>query len=258
MARRIVEAGHDLTIWARRASTLDPFADTAAVAVATPAEVGSRSEFVEICVMADADVEDVVLRADGVLAGMAADGIIAIHSTVHPETCRRIGAKAALQGVRVIDAPVSGGAPAVNEGRLLVMTGGPYDAVERVRPVMAVYGDPVLYLGPLGSGQIAKLLNNFVFTAQLGVALETFRFAERLGVDTAAVAEVLANGSGGSRGISVVAGGGFGTASLKGVAETVLTKDVGLMADVAAGAGVDLPTHLAEMARATLRMYAEG
>ena len=74
MARRIVDAGMPLTIWARRPETLEPFADTAAVGRATPAELAANSDVVGICVVSDADVEDVVLRDDGVLAGMAAGG----------------------------------------------------------------------------------------------------------------------------------------------------------------------------------------
>lgn len=258
MARRIVKSGLDLSIWARRAESLEPFADTAATVAASPAELAASSDLVGVCVVADADVEDVVLRDDGVLAGMAADGIIAIHSTVHPETCHRVAERAAERGVHVIDAPVSGGGPAAAEGHLLVMVGGDEAVVERARPVFDTYGDPVLHLGPLGSGQVAKLLNNFVFTAQLAVGLETFDFAHRLGVDRAALARVLAKGSGNSFGIGVVANSGFVTGGFKQVAETLLTKDVNLMLDVAEKAGVAEPAHVAELARAALRMYAEG
>jgi 3-hydroxyisobutyrate dehydrogenase-like beta-hydroxyacid dehydrogenase len=255
MARRIVEAGYPLTIWARRPETLEAFAETPAQVATTPAELAAHSDVVGICVVADMDVEDVVLGANGVLAGMAPGGIIAIHSTVRPQTCRNIAAQAEARGVSLIDAPVSGGAPAVAEGRLLVMVGGDPETLEKARPVLATYGNPILHLGPLGSGQIAKVLNNFVFTGQLAVALETFRFADQLGIDQSAVAEVLANGSGGSRAAAIVAGGGFGTDRLKQVAETLLAKDVGIMADIASQAGVEEPPHLAGLARAALRMY---
>ena len=258
MARRIVDAGHPLTIWARRPETLEPFADTPAVVATTPAELASNCEVVGISVMADADVEDVVLRDDGVLAGLPSGGTIAIHSTVHPRTCRTIATAAAERGVKVLDAPVSGGAPAASEGHLLVMVGGDDDVLESARPVFATYGDPILHLGPLGSGQVAKVLNNFLFTAQLAVGLETFTFAEQLGIDKASMAQVLANGSGGSRGVSIIAGGGFGTAGLKQVAETILAKDVGIMFDIAAEAEANAPPNVASLARAALQMYAEG
>ena len=85
IARRIVEHGHGLTLWARRPESIEPLADTAAVVASTPAEVGAASEIVGICVFTDADVEDVLLGSQGVLAGMAPGGVVAIHSTVLPE-----------------------------------------------------------------------------------------------------------------------------------------------------------------------------
>ena len=102
------------------------------------------------------------------------------------------------------------------------------------------------------------MLNNFLFTAQLAVGLETFAFAEQLGIDKVSMAQVLANGSGGSRGVSIIAGGGFGTAGLKHVAETILAKDVGIMFDIATEADANEPPHVADLARAALQMYAEG
>jgi 3-hydroxyisobutyrate dehydrogenase len=258
MARRIVDAGSPLCIWARRPQTLEPFADTAAIVARTPAELATNSDVVCICVVNDADVENVVFGDDGVLAGLGAGGVIVIHATVHPETCRRLAASAADRGVDVVDAPVSGGGIAAAEGRLLVMVGGDDSVVERVRPVLATYSDPVLHLGPLGSGQLAKLLNNFVFTAQLSVAVETYDFAARLGIDRAAMAEVLSNGSGGSRAAGIVAGSGFDLSGLRQVAANLLAKDVGIMFDVAERAGATEPPHVSELARATLEMLTDG
>jgi 3-hydroxyisobutyrate dehydrogenase len=256
MARRIVEAGHPLGIWARRPETLEQFADTAASVSRSPAELAANSDVVCLCVVDDADVESVMSGDEGVLAGLAAGGVVTIHATVHPDTCRRMGERAAEGGVTVIDAPVSGGGPAAAEGKLLVMVGGEEAVVERVRPVFATYGDPVLHLGPLGSGQLAKLLNNFVFTAQLTAATETYDFAARLGMDRAAIAEVLASGSGGSRAAAIVAGTAFDISGLRQVAATLLAKDVGIMLDVAQRAGVAAPQHVAELARSTLETLA--
>lgn len=97
----------------------------------------------------DADVEQVVQGENGVLAGMQSGGIIAIHSTVHPDTCRRLAQHCADRGVAVIDAPVSGGGPAAEAGTLLVMAGGDEDVVQRCRPVFETYADPVVHLGGL-------------------------------------------------------------------------------------------------------------
>jgi 3-hydroxyisobutyrate dehydrogenase-like beta-hydroxyacid dehydrogenase len=251
MARRIVDEGYPLTIWARRAQSVEPFADTPAVVASTPAELGAASDIVGICVVADADVEDVLLRDDGVLAGMAPGGVVAVHSTIHPATCARLADAAAARDVAVVDAPVSGGGFAAADRKLLVMVGGADDDVARCRSVFETYGDPVIHLGPLGSGQMAKLLNNFVFTAQVGVAIDTYAFAERLGVDRGALAEVLAHGSGGSRAAALVAGWGFDGAGGR-MAGPLLRKDVGIMLDVATRAMADEPEFLADIARSTL------
>jgi 3-hydroxyisobutyrate dehydrogenase len=251
MARRIVEGGYPLTLWARRPESVEPFGDTAATVVGTPAEVGAASDVVGICVVADADVEDVVLRPEGVLAGMARGGVVAVHSTIHPDTCRRLAEQAAGRGVAVVDAPVSGGGPAASEGKLLIMAGGDAEHVDRCRPVFATFGDPVVHLGPLGSGQMAKLLNNLVFTAQITVALDTFSFADRLGVDRAALAQVLAHGSGGSRVAAILSASGFDTTGMRRHAG-VLRKDVRIVLDVARAAGAAEPASIVELAQSAL------
>jgi len=251
MAVRIVEGGYPLTIWARRPESLEPFRTTAATVAATPAELGAASDVVGICVVADADVEDVLLRADGVLAGMEPGGVVAIHSTVHPDTCLRLAERAATRGVAVVDAPVSGGGHVAAMGKLLVMAGGADADVARCRPVFETYADPVVHLGPLGSGQMAKLLNNLVFTAQVSVALETFAFADELGMDRAAFTEVLANGSGGSRAVAILGASGFDITGLGG-AVGLLRKDIGIMRDVARARGASEPAALVGLAERTL------
>ncbi len=99
MARRIVEGGYELTLWARRPASVEPYADTAAKIAATPAELGAASDLVCLCVVGDDDVRQVLDGETGVLAGMKPGGIIAIHSTVHPDTCREVAESAAAQGV---------------------------------------------------------------------------------------------------------------------------------------------------------------
>ena len=97
MARAIVDAGFETTLWARRPASLEPYADTAAKIAESPAELGAASDLVCLCVVGDADVEEVLGGDTGVLAGMADGGIIAIHSTVHPDTCRKLAETASGQ-----------------------------------------------------------------------------------------------------------------------------------------------------------------
>jgi 3-hydroxyisobutyrate dehydrogenase-like beta-hydroxyacid dehydrogenase len=256
MARRIAEQGLPLTLWARRPESLTPFADTAATIASTPAELGAASDVVGICVVADADVEDVMLRADGVLAGMEPGGVVAIHSTIHPDTVRRLGDLAAERGVAIIDAPVSGGQPAAAARTLLVMAGGDEDDLARCLPVFETFANPVIHLGPLGSGQMAKLINNFVFAAQVGAALDTFSFADGLGIDRGALAQVLASGSGGSRAAGIVAATNFDITGLRDHA-SLLLKDVRIMLEVASARGASAPDALAGLVDHALELLGQ-
>jgi len=238
MARRIVEAGYPTTLWARRAASVEPFADTAASIAATPAELAAASDLVCLCVVGDADVTEVVAGENGVLAGLQPGGVIAVHSTVHPDTCRELASRAATRGVAVIDAPVSGGGPAAAEGQLLVMVGGDADVVDRIRPVFATYANRVVHLGDVGAGQVTKLLNNLLFTANLATARTTLALGEALGVAPENLAEVITGGSANSFALGSIARFGGSLDVLKQVAAELLHKDVSLIADIADKAGV--------------------
>ncbi|MCI3274289.1 NAD(P)-dependent oxidoreductase [Streptomyces cylindrosporus] len=239
MARRIIDAGHDTTLWARRPASLVPFADTPAERAASPAELAGNSDLVCVCVVDDADVEEVLTGEHGVLAGLRKGGVIAVHSTVHPDTCRRLADRARAYGVTLIDAPVSGGGPAAAEGRLVVMVGGEPGTVAYCRPVFATYGDPVVHMGPVGTGQLAKLLNNVLFTANLATAADTLALGRELAIDQAALAQVLANGSAGSFAMDRVAAAGGTLDGFGAHAAPLLRKDVRLVTDVAAAAGAE-------------------
>jgi 3-hydroxyisobutyrate dehydrogenase len=232
MARRIVEAGHPTTLWARRPDTLQQFADTAAKVAESPAELAAASDLVCLCVVGDADVDEVAGGERGLLAGIEPGSAIAVHSTVHPDTCRELAKKAAARGVSVIDAPVSGGGDAAAEGRLMVMVGGDADVVERCRPVFETYSDSVVHVGAVGSGQTTKLLNNLLFTANLGTANAALSLATALGIAPERLTEVVSRSSGNSFALNAMSGIG-GMASLGALAGTLLQKDVRLVVDLA-------------------------
>src|ERR1700756_1536223 len=233
MAGRIVEAAFPTTLWARRRASLEPFADTPAKVAGSPAELAASCDLVCLCVVDDADIEEVTGGENGVLAGLEPGGVIAIHSTVHPKTCHELAKKASAQGVSVIDAPVSGGAPAVAGGCLLGMVGGDAYVVERCRPVFESYAAPIVHLGDLGSGQTTKLLNNLLFTANLGTAASMLALGESLGVLPDRLTEVISRGSGNSFALNVLGGDTGGLERLAGMAGALLQKDVRLVADVA-------------------------
>lgn len=229
MARRIVEEGFATTLWARRPESIEPFADTAAQVATTRAELGAASDILAVCVVDDAGVDEVLRGPDGALAAMANGSVVIIHSTVHPSTCVRL--QEDYPALHFVDAPVSGGGHKAAERELLVMSGGEAAIVERCRPVLETFGDPVLHVGPLGAGQEAKVLNNTVFTAQLALAAEVFELATVQDLDQRAVATILAAGSGRSYAADVVAGSGFNLDGLAALAGELLAKDVGILAD---------------------------
>jgi 3-hydroxyisobutyrate dehydrogenase len=237
MAGRIVEAGFPTTLWARRPASLEPFADTAAKVAGSPADLAASSDLVCLCVVGDSDVAEITEGETGVLAGLKPGGVIAIHSTVHPQTCHELAKRAGAQGVSVLDAPVSGGGQAAAEHRLLMMVGGDADVVERCRPVFETYANAVVHLGDLGSGQTTKLLNNLLFTANLGAAATALALGEALGVLPDRLTDVISRGSGNSFALNAVGDIG-GLDRLAGLAGTLLQKDVRLLADLADAAGV--------------------
>lgn len=228
MAQRIIEQGVPTTLWARRSAALAPFDGTAAVAV-DPAWLGAASDVVGVCVTDGAAVREVCLGPTGVLAGMAKRGVLAIHSTIGVHECRDIAKAAAARGVSVVDAPVSGGGAAAAAGKLTVYVGGDDDAVARARPVLDTYGNPVLHMGPLGTGLRTKLLNNALSAAHFALAHDAMAVGVAEGLDQNALADALRNGSGRSFALEVL----IGMPSFEAFAVHVgpiMSKDVALFA----------------------------
>ena len=257
MARRIVDGGFELTLWARRPASLEPYADTAAKSASTPAELGAASDLVCLCVVGDDDVREVLTGDSGVLAGLQPGGIVAIHSTVHPDTCRELAETAAAQGVTLIDAPVSGGAPAVEQGTLMVMVGGEDDVVDKVHPVFATYSDAIVHLGALGSGQVAKILNNLLFSANLGAAMSTLELGDALGIPRDRLCEVLHRGSATSKAVGSITMFGGTLEALAPIAGALLQKDVRHAASLAAHASAPEGTVF-EVADTALTLMEHG
>jgi 3-hydroxyisobutyrate dehydrogenase-like beta-hydroxyacid dehydrogenase len=227
MARRIVEAGFPLLLWARKPEALMPFSDTAAESVKNLADLGVRADHVGVCVLDDAGVREVV----GVLLSvMRAGSRIAIHSTVHPDTCMALAKRAAERDVALIDAPVSGGAPAAAAGTLTVMMGGDAAAVAHASPVFQTFAGVLAHLGGVGAGQLAKLVNNSLMAANMALADAALEAGATLGLDSAVFADLVKVSSGRSYAFEVRARlpciGRFAHGA------KLLAKDVGLLATI--------------------------
>ncbi|MEU4650296.1 NAD(P)-dependent oxidoreductase [Nocardia fluminea] len=233
MARRIAAAGFPTTLWARRPEALREFADTAAVFADSPAELAAASDLVCLCVVSDADVREVLTGPQGVLAGLRPGGIVAVHSTVHPRTCRELADEVAHQDISFVDAPVTGGGPAAAAGRLTVLAGGAAPTLQRCRPVFDTYAAQVFHLGPVGSGQVAKILNNLLFTANLATADSALTLGRELGLDPVRLAELFNNGSAASFALGRMVAAGGTLQSIATHAGGLLRKDVHLATDLA-------------------------
>lgn len=236
MAQRIVAAGLDLTVWARRQETLDPFRSTSATIADSLAELGKGVDLLEICVFDGAGANEVLFGPNGAAHTMAPGSIIAVHSTVAPAEVIELAARAAELDLRVLDAPVSGGAPKAEAGELVTMIGGPAEALEQCRPVFSTFADPIIHLGDVGAGQQAKLINNAMLVAHVAVAADGFDIAEQLGLDRAGLAEVLRLGSGRSFGAEMAARMGSVQQMAATPAGPTLSKDVRLLSELVAGA----------------------
>lgn len=200
MARRQLEAGYPLVLWARRPETLAPFADTPARSVDSIAELGAQVEHVGICVVDDDGVAQVCRE---LIPAMRPGGRIAIHSTVHPDLCRTLAQEASARGIALIDAPVSGGGGGAAAGTLTVMVGGEESAVNAARPVFETFAGLIVHLGDVGAGQMAKLVNNALMAVHVAIAQQGLDAAAALGLDRDALIELVKVSSGRSFGFEV-------------------------------------------------------
>jgi 3-hydroxyisobutyrate dehydrogenase-like beta-hydroxyacid dehydrogenase len=197
MALRLLEEGFDVRVHDLRNEAVRACVDEGAQAAGSIAASTEGADVVAIAVLDDDQVTEVVSGSDGVLAHAKDGALVLLHSTILPWTAQALAEQAAARLVGILDAPVSGGAPAARRGELSVMIGGDADDVERARPVLEAEGTP-LHLGPSGAGCAGKLANQLMtFCNQLG-ALEAMKLAHAYDISEEAVAEAAMLGTGDS------------------------------------------------------------
>lgn len=258
MARRFTDWPGGLTVCDAVPATTASFAARGVSVAATPAEVGERCTVISVMVRDDAQVSDVVSGADGILLTARPGTVIAIHSTVEADTPARLAAVAAEHGVRIVDAPVSGGAMGAVGGTLAVMVGGAPEDVDVVRGPFGAFASLVAHVGPVGAGTRAKLARNLVTFASYAAVGEALRLAEAAGVDLALLGEVVRHSdrvTGGPGAIMLRATTGpladdDGLRAVFAHTRDLGEKDLGLALGLGADLGVDLP--LARLASTSL------
>jgi 3-hydroxyisobutyrate dehydrogenase-like beta-hydroxyacid dehydrogenase len=207
MAANLVRAGFEVTVYNRTAAKAQTFAAEHGVRAATgPGDAATGADFVITMVVDAAQVESVLLGPDGV-ATTAAPGTLLIDcSTIGPAATRRLGQQLAQRDLALIDAPVTGSSPKAQDGTLTFMVGAEEEQFVAIKPLLEAMGAVIVHAGPLGHGQMVKVINNAVAAANASVLGQALLVGAKAGIDLDALIEVMSSGSGGSAMLNLKAG----------------------------------------------------
>jgi 3-hydroxyisobutyrate dehydrogenase len=198
MARRLLSAGFPLTVYNRNPDKCKPLAADGAFAATTPCEAASRSQIVLSMVSNDAASREVWFGENGALAGANANSILIESSTLTCGWIHELAAQAAERRCRFLDAPVTGTKPHAANGELVFLVGGTAETLEAAQPVFSVLGRECVHLGPVGSGTLMKLTNNFLCGVQAASLAEALSLIDAGKLDRARALAILTNGAPGS------------------------------------------------------------
>ncbi len=242
MAGHLKAKGHDVTVYNRNPDKATKWvAQHAGASAATPADAAKGQEIVFCCVGNDDDLRSVTLAETGAFAGMEKGAIFVDHTTASAGVARELDAAATAAGFGFIDAPVSGGQAGAENGVLTVMCGGDPSVYSRAEPVIASFARMCKLMGPAGSGQLTKMVNQICIAGLVQGLSEGVHFAKRAGLDVEAMLEVISKGAAGSwqmenRGKTMNAGKfDFG------FAVDWMRKDLGIVLEEARRNGAQLP-----------------
>lgn len=196
MAGHLARAGHEVTVYNRTAEKAQEWvAEHGGRACPTPAEAAVEQDFIMVCVGNDQDLEEVVAGPQGVLAGARSGSVIVDHTTASADMARRVAELAREQGVGFLDAPVSGGQAGAENGQLTVMVGGEEAVFDLSRPVIHSYARMISLMGPVGSGQLTKMVNQICIGGLVQGLAEALHFAQCAGLDGEAAMAVISKGA---------------------------------------------------------------
>jgi len=196
MAGYLAKNDHDVTVYNRTAAKAEAWCqEYGGQSAATPAAAARDAEIVFCCVGNDDDVREVLLGDDGVLAAITSGSMIVDHTTASATVAREVAAIAADKSVGFLDAPVSGGQAGAENGQLTVMAGGTSDDFERAAPAIDCYAKAITHIGPVGAGQLAKMVNQICIAGVVQGLAEGLHFAKQAGLDPAVVIESISKGA---------------------------------------------------------------
>jgi 3-hydroxyisobutyrate dehydrogenase len=195
MTRRLISAGHDVTIWNRSSGKAATLVEAGAKLATHPRNVATAASIIFICLTDATAVEEVVFGSDGLAMAKGSGKLVVDFSSIHPNATRAIAARLkAKNGMGWIDAPVSGGTVGAEQGTLAVMAGGDAADIERVRPYVLAMARRLTHMGPSGAGQTTKLCNQVIVGCAMAVLAEATRLAVNAGIDARRLPEALAGG----------------------------------------------------------------
>ena len=242
MAQRLLAADHELFVWGRTQSRLEPALLAGATGVGSAAAVAELCDVVCLCVLDTAAVDDVVFGETGIIHGAGPGKLLIDHSTIHPLKTREWAARLHGEtGMGWVDAPVSGGEAGAKAGTLIVMAGGAAADMERARPIMDAYARQITLMGPPGAGQATKACNQMIIGAEIAVIAEALRFAANFGVEAPKLPDCLAGGWADSKVLQNHARL-MAAADYEGAGDAyIMLKDMEIVADMGRETGTPMP-----------------
>ena len=241
MAFNILNAGHELTVHNRTREKEAELAIAGADRAASPKEAATGAEVIIICVSDTPDVETVILGANGVIHGAQPGAVVVDMSTISPTVTRRIAEVLGNKGIRMIDAPVSGGSEGAQKGTLSIMMGGESDDIKRVEPVLQAMGKTITHLGPIGAGQLTKAINQIIVAGTYWSVAEGMTLGVKAGLDMKKVVQAVGGGAAGSWGLTSRSANMIKNEYPLGFRVKLHQKDLNIALEVARELGVTLP-----------------
>jgi 3-hydroxyisobutyrate dehydrogenase len=241
MALNIIKARHEVTVYNRSREKEEPVAKAGARRAGSPKEVSQEADIIITCVSDTPDVEGVVLGENGVIHGAQTGAIVIDMSTISPSATRRMAAQLARKGIRMLDAPVSGGSEGAQKGTLTIMVGGEAEDVAQAMPVLSAMGKSITHVGPSGSGQFTKAINQVIISGVYLAVAEGLTLGLKAGLDMEKVVQALAGGAAGSWVLNFRSGNMIKNEYPLGFRVRLHRKDLGIALEAAKEMGVFLP-----------------
>lgn len=241
MALNLLRAGHAVTVHNRSRDREAPLAEAGAQRAASPQAAAADAEVVITCVSDTPDVEAVLLGESGVVQGAAPGTVVVDMSTISPTATQQMAQRLAEKQISLVDAPVSGGSEGAQKGTLSIMVGGEDASVTQVRPVLEAMGNTITHIGPVGSGQLTKAINQIIVAGTYWSVAEGMALGLKAGLDMERVVQAVGGGAAGSWGLTHRSGNMIANDYPLGFRVRLHQKDLNIALEAARELGVPLP-----------------